>query len=78
MEALKKQILDTMCLIFNASEAEIKDDTFVFGQTEKWDSLKHLSLILALEQELECSISPEDATQMLTYELIVETLKEKG
>ncbi len=45
---------------------------------EKWDSLKHMNLILALEEEFNIAFSDEEIVEMLSVEIIVEILKEKG
>jgi len=45
---------------------------------ENWDSLKHMNLILALEEEFDVTFSDEEIVELLSVEIIVETLKEKG
>jgi len=45
---------------------------------ENWDSLKHMNLILALEEELNMTFSDEEVVEMLSVGIIIETLKEKG
>lgn len=42
-----------------------------------WDSLQHLNLVLALEQEFGLQFTPEEIEQMLSVELIVDLLQEK-
>ena len=44
---------------------------------ETWDSLQHLNLVLALEQEFGLQFTPEEIEQMLSVELIVDLLEEK-
>lgn len=44
----------------------------------KWDSLKHMNLILALEEEFGLQFSDENIVEMLSVQLIIKTLKEKG
>ena len=45
---------------------------------ENWDSLKHMNLVLALEEEFDVSFSDREIVEMLSVEIIAETLKEKG
>ena len=45
---------------------------------EAWDSLQHLNLVLALEQEFGLQFTPEEIEQMLSVELIVDLLQEKS
>ena len=42
-----------------------------------WDSLHHLTLVLALEQEFALEFSPEEIEQLLSVELIADLLEEK-
>jgi acyl carrier protein len=44
---------------------------------ETWDSLHHLSLVLALEQEFSVQFSPEEVEQLLSVELIIALVGEK-
>lgn len=44
---------------------------------EKWDSLQHMNLILALEEEFDIQFSDDEVVEMLSVELILLTLKEK-
>lgn len=44
---------------------------------ENWDSLKHMNLTLALEEEFNIAFSDEEIVDMLSVQIIVETLKEK-
>lgn len=43
-----------------------------------WDSLRHLNLVLALEQEFGVEFTPEEIEQMLSVELITDLLTEKA
>lgn len=44
---------------------------------ETWDSLHHLNLVLALEQEFGIQFEPEEIEQLLSVELIVSLVEEK-
>jgi acyl carrier protein len=44
---------------------------------ETWDSLHHLELVLALEQEFGVQISPEEIEQLLSIELTAALMEEK-
>lgn len=44
---------------------------------ETWDSLHHLSFVVALEQEFNVQFSPEEIEQLLSIELTVALLEEK-
>ncbi len=42
-----------------------------------WDSLEHLNLVLALEQEFNVQFNPEEIEQLLSVELVAALLEEK-
>jgi len=44
---------------------------------KSWDSLKHMTLILALEDEFEISFSDDDVVEMLNFRLIRVILSER-
>jgi acyl carrier protein len=45
---------------------------------EAWDSLAHISLVLALEAEFEVSLTPDEAAEMLSVGAIRQILAAKG
>lgn len=44
---------------------------------ETWDSIQHLNMVLALEQEFSLQFTPEEIEQMLSLELIALLVEEK-
>jgi acyl carrier protein len=44
---------------------------------ETWDSIQHLNLVMALEQEFGVQFSPEEIEQLLSAELIAALVEEK-
>ncbi|MBF0184667.1 MAG: acyl carrier protein [Magnetococcales bacterium] len=72
MEAKIKQIIaDVMEVPVESVQDSSSPDTI-----PSWDSLKHMNLILALEQQLEITFSEEQIAEMMSVELIVLTVKE--
>ncbi len=45
---------------------------------ETWDSLQHLNLVLALEQEFAIQFAPEEIEQLLSVELVTALIEEKA
>ena len=43
---------------------------------EEWDSLKHINLMMALEEEFDMQFSPDEISDMLNMKLILLTVKE--
>ena len=44
---------------------------------ESWDSLKHVYLVIALEEKFKVSFSEDDIIEMLNFKLIKLIIKEK-
>jgi acyl carrier protein len=43
-----------------------------------WDSLSHMKLVIALEEEFQVEFSDDQIVDMISVELILATLKESG
>ncbi len=58
---------------------EIDIDTILDNATQKdiakWDSLQHLNLIVEIEDKYDISIDPEDISEMLSIDKIIEIIK---
>lgn len=44
---------------------------------ETWDSIQHLNLVMALEQEFGVQFEPEEIEQLLSVELVAALVAEK-
>ena len=66
----------TVADIFQLKAEDIRPDSSP-DTIEAWDSLQHLNLVLALEQEFGVQFTPEEIEQLLSVELIVDLLAEK-
>jgi len=45
---------------------------------ERWDSMSHLNLVVALEAEFGIALTDDDVTDMLSVGLILRILRERG
>lgn len=70
---LKQVLVD----VFNIDVGSINDTTSV-DTVKEWDSLKHLNLVLALEEQYSITLSVEQTVQILNYPLIKVVLAEHG
>jgi acyl carrier protein len=70
---LKKVLAD----IFKIEVAAVNEETSV-DTVDRWDSLNHLNLILALESEFNVSFSEEQSVEIMNYPLIKMVLEEHG
>lgn len=64
------------CEAFEIEEAEAKDATN--ESLETWDSLRHMNLIVALEDEFSVEFEPEDVMEINSYQSGVELLRKYG
>lgn len=56
--------IDILTISDNATQKDIS----------KWDSLQHLNLIVEIEDVYDISIDPEDISEMLSIEKIIEVI----
>jgi acyl carrier protein len=71
-EAELKQVLAD---VFHIEPASVDDDTSV-DTVEKWDSLNHLNLVLALEERFDVTLTEEQSVEIMSYGLIRAVLAE--
>ena len=76
MNEVKERVLSIIGTILEMNEKDIPDDAAP-GVIEKWDSLRHMSLILALEQEFEIRFTDDEMTEPLNFKLIVDIVSER-
>lgn len=69
MDNSKSRIVKVMSAVFEVPMEEITDVSSV-DSIESWDSLKHLNLILSLEEEFNISIPDEEVGNLMNYKLI--------
>ena len=69
----KDRIINVMSSVFSVSIDDI-DDTASPDTLESWDSINHMNLIIALEEEFLVKLSDEDIIEMINYKLIFHKL----
>ncbi len=72
-DVLKK----VMTTILNVDASTINEDSSM-DNVPSWDSLRHMNLVLALEEEFKVTIPDEDVTNITSYKLIKLALNELG
>ena len=77
MQVSEEKLKRVLANIFNI-DIEGIDDTTSVDTVSQWDSLKHLNLVLALEQEFNITLSTEQTVEILNYPLIKAVLSEHG
>lgn len=61
--------MDTMAAVFAMPVSDLSDISSV-DNIASWDSLKHMNLILALEEEFNITIPDEDVGNMTNFKMI--------
>ena len=74
---MKDRVLKIVSQVMDVPLQELNEDSSP-DSVENWDSLKHMNLILAMEEEFNISFSDEEIVEMLSVEIIFKTLKAKG
>ena len=63
--------------IFEIKEDKITDE-FSMKTVEGWDSLKHMELIVSVEEEFSVRLTADEIVSMIDYRGIKEVLKNRG
>lgn len=71
---LTERIRSVMGAVFGVDPDSI-DDNATPGRIEQWDSMRHMSLILALEDEFGVRFSDEEVSELMSFKLIELALK---
>ncbi|MCJ2042693.1 acyl carrier protein [Methylobacterium sp. J-059] len=75
------KLKSVIAAIFDIDENSIDQNTSM-DNVESWDSIKHMDLILAVEEEFGVSVPDEEAADLTSYALIklvvADLVKDKG
>lgn len=75
MASTSEKIKNVMSAVFEVPAASITENSSS-DNIETWDSLRHLNLILGLEEEFGVSIPDEEVGNLVNYKLIELTINE--
>ena len=74
---MKDKVLKIISQIMDVPVEQINEDSST-KTVAKWDSLKHMKLMLSLEEAFNVTFSDEEIVNMLSVKTIVEVLQERG
>ena len=74
--SLEEKLKEIMADIFSIPEDEIADESSP-ETIEAWDSVQHLNLILAMEEEFNINLSADEVTEMTSVGVIKKLLEGK-
>lgn len=69
MSETRQKIVRIMAAVFAVSSSEIPSNAAP-GVIEKWDSIRHMNLILALEEEFDFRFPDDQVEQLISLDLI--------
>ena len=73
---MDEQLKNTMAIVFRLHVDEINEFTSM-DDVESWDSLTHLNLVSAIEEEFNVTFSDSETVDLLNYGIIKAFLLEK-
>ena len=74
MKEFENKLKKIISVIFLVNENKINDESSN-ENIKEWDSLKHLSLVLAIEEEFNIRFTNDETLQLTSFKNIVEILK---
>lgn len=72
---MKEKVCEILSQVMGVRSEELNDDSSP-DTVENWDSLRHMNLILALEEEFEVQFTDEQIIDMMNVKLILLILEE--
>ena len=68
----KAEIIKKLKNIFekNLNQKISKVDTLKLGESKKWDSLRHIHIIISIEKEFDIKINTSDMGQLTSFDKI--------
>ena len=76
MLGIEKRIRLIMSEVFDINQDLIKDDSSTNNLAE-WDSMNHMNLIVALEEEFKRDFDENDIENMVSFEIMKTTINKK-
>jgi acyl carrier protein len=76
MSNIDDKIKKVISIVFEIDLDKIKDNSSP-DNIENWDSLRHMMLIGALEDEFDIQFSDDEMTELLNFKLIKFTISDK-
>ena len=72
---MKERVFKIMSNVFKVPLEEVNEDSSP-DNIASWESIKHMELVLALEEEFAIEFAPEQIGEILNGALVIEIVKE--
>ena len=73
---IRNRVINVMGAVLGIPNAQINEHTSP-ELIDSWDSLKHVNLVVALEEEFDILFTDENIIELISMELIIAVLNEK-
>ena len=73
VNSIEERIKIVMSAVFEIPSDKINEDSSP-DTISSWDSLKHLNMVIALEEEFGCEFSDSETVELLNFKLIFEII----
>ena len=77
MDEMRQRIVAVMAVVFDINVVDIRENAAP-GVIEQWDSMRHMNLVLALEEEFGMRFNDDDVAELITIPLIESIIKESS
>ncbi len=75
MRLIENKILNVMSIVLKVDPQSLNESSNMDNVSE-WDSLRHMNLILALEEEFSVSLPEEDVANLTSFKLLKISISE--
>lgn len=72
---MEDRVKEIMGAVFEVEPSSINEDSST-DTIENWDSIRHMSLVVALEEEFGVQFDDDQVADMQNYKLVLLTLQE--
>ena len=76
-ESVQQRLRKIIADVLGLSESEVGED-FSYRDTDRWDSLKHMEIITAIEQNFSVTLTVDEIVGMVSIEDIMRILNQKN
>ena len=73
---MRDKIKNVMALVFEIEPSQIPDSAST-STIDNWDSLNHMNLVVALEEEFKILFSDEEIVEIISLEAVEKSLSSK-
>jgi acyl carrier protein len=74
---MNERVRHILGVVLEMSEQQI-DEQLSAEETSNWDSIRHLNLVMALEETFGVSFTSDELAQLTSYRAIVDALGQRG